>query len=347
MILFISNPGEDYHDSIFYAFKKTFGDGVVTYPGKPNYYERYSDTGNHFRNCHYDFTDAGCTESDVCASAANGTLRAIFIISSGYRVWPDWEQLRSKLASYPKTYPVIIIDGADGDRIQYSPDDWDLYFAREFHMGSVRHELTHYPKFQVDALLATGKPPKGVLPLPFCVIPEKFAPMLKLDANGKPYPFMNYQRDVFFRGAYGKQRAKYLEGVHIPNSFIDINYHAPIHTQDRLEFFNLIQSSKININITAGGNDCMRFWELLGAGGFVLTETHDQVIMPPYENDIHLDRFSTKEEMLDKIQFYLKHENIRERIRRQGYEFTMKNHTCYSRMEYIIKAAKARGWEIA
>lgn len=149
-----------------------------------------------------------------------------------------------------------------------------------------------------------------------------------------------------FRGAHGAQRTKYLHGVHIPNSFIDINYHAPIHTQNRLEFFNLIQTSKINLNITAGGNDCMRFWELLGAGGFVLTEQHNQIIEPAFENGVHLDRFSSRAEMLDKIRFYLEHDEIREHIRQVGYRFAMDNHSCYSRMNYIVSKAKELGWDI-
>jgi spore maturation protein CgeB len=146
----------------------------------------------------------------------------------------------------------------------------------------------------------------------------------------------------------GRQRAHYLGGLSSPTGrwLIDINSHTPIDRQDRPGFFDLIETSKINLNITAGGSDCMRFWELFGAGGFVLSEKHSQVIEPPYLDGIHLDRFSSREEMLDKIAFYLKHEELREQIRKQGYDFTMNNHTCFHRMRYIIAKAKELGYNL-
>lgn len=342
MILWISNSGEDYNDSIYYALHKTFPN-VVTWPDKPNYYE---STAN-LLNCHYNLQRNPITKEDIISANKNKELKAVFILSSGYKVWPDWEELRTELYKDGKNFPVIIIDAADGDRIQYSPEDWDLYFSREYHLNTLRHEFNHYPEFQIKALEETGRPPRGVFPLPFSIIPEKFTPdyrsgYINPDGTGR----FNYARDVFFRGAYGKQRAKYLEGVHINNSLIDIHSHTPIHQQNREEFFSLIRTSKICLNITAGGNDCMRFWELLGAGGFLLTEKHDQVIEPEFKPMVHLDTFSSKEEMLDKIKFYLTHENIREKVRKQGYEFAMRNHTSYHRMNFILRKIHELGWLI-
>jgi len=338
MILWISNNGEDYGDAIYYALHKKYPDETVTWPDKPNYYEDKSN----FLNCHYNLNRNSVTKEDIISANRNNNLKAVFILSSGYRVWPYWEELRQELYKDGKNFPVIIIDQADGDRIQYDPSDWDLYFAREFNMGPLRHEESHYPEFQRVAKLL-GEYPKNVFPLPFSIIPEKFCPILRSNGDGTTYPYMEYKRDVFFRGAYGKQRAKYLDGVHIDNSLIDIHTHTPIHQQNRIEFFNLIQSSKINLNITAGGNDCMRFWELLGCGGFVLTEEHNQVIEPK----LGIDTFNTREEMLDKINFYLLHEILREEIRLATYRFAMENHTCYNRLDYILRETKKLGWEIA
>lgn len=331
MILFLSDWREDYQDPIFYAFKKTYGEEVVIWPDKPNYFE---PTQNYL-NCHYNLTRTPATKEDIWAANKINNIKAIFVISSGYAIGEQWDLAKALKRERP-SIPIIIIDGADGDRLQLPNDEWDLYFDREFNNGPLRHEPEHYPDYQRQAKLL-GKNPDRVYPLPFCIIPEKFS------ENKEPH---NYTRDVFFKGIDSKQRTKYLEGINIPNSLIDIHSHTPIHLQNREEFFNLIRTSKINLNISGGGLDCMRFWELLGAGGFVLTERHNQVIEPPFIDGIHLDRFSSKEEMLDKITYYLKHSEIRETIRQASYKFAMENHTCFNRLEYIISKLKENGWTI-
>ena len=328
MILFLSNPGEDYQDSIFYAFRKTYGDEVEIWPDKPNYFEGGPE---HYRHCHYSFVRSIATppsRGDIITAAKTNNIKVVFLISSGYNVHEQWDLCKEIKAIRP-TIPICIIDGADGDRLQYPHPEYDLYFAREYHTGPLKHEPEHYPAYQREAF-AAGTYPTKVFPLPFSIIPEKFPPLSHL----------KLQYSVFFRGTNSKQRTHFLNGVSWPSSLIALGWHKAIHEQDRIEYARLARSSKICLNIAGGGNDCARFWELLGFGGVVATEDHSQVIEPSFEDGIHVIKFKTKQEMLDKIEYYLKHDEAREKIRETGYKFAMANHTCYHRMRFIISKIK-------
>jgi hypothetical protein len=328
MILFISDPREDYQDSIFYAFKKTFGSEVVVYDDKPNYFEPYPET---YRNCHYGFERSEIIESDILEANRLGTLKAIFIIASGYDVHSTARPLLRKLLLSGKKWPLVIIDGADDDRIHYNhydtyPCDFDAYFKRELHMG-IRNPEEGHDKRQIDAI---NNIPHKVHPLPFCIIPEKFPkrPTVKKSFN------------AFFRCgnvSSSKNRYSFMHDFNYPNSLIDLYFsNTPIHSQDRFDYFNAIDSSKVNLNLLGGGNDCYRFWEILGCGGFVLSQGHDQIIEPDFTPGENCDIFMNKQEMYDKIDFYCKNDAIREKIALNGYNFVMNNHTCYHRLKFII-----------
>lgn len=84
----------------------------------------------------------------------------------------------------------------------------------------------------------------------------------------------------------------------------------------------IVNQSKINLSFAdqpANGVKCLknRVIEVLGCGQFLLTETFpelEEMFIPGKE----LDCFSSAEEMNDKIDFYLKNDNAREKIVKAG-----------------------------
>ena len=342
MILFLSDPRDDYQDSIFYAFRKTFGKEVVVFPRKPGYFEKGEE---HYRNCYYFFEENQISEEDIVNANKNNDIKAIFIISSGYDVHKVAKPLIKRLLDNGgKNWPFIVIDGSDGDRIQYEefnkyPIKWDSYFHREYHYR-FRHDPRDYDRKQGD-LDGTIHFENNIYPLPFCVIPEKFPVREKSE---KLY-------DIFFRGIDTQSHSRYFWCHQINQEFrgkrkclLDVNFHMPVHLQDRMEYFNLIDSSKICLNLVGGGADCARFWELVGAEAFVCTEDYDQVVPNPYIDGIHLARFSNKQELIDKLTYYLNNDTEREKIIENCKTHTDKYHTCYARMHYIIEKIKENGW---
>jgi len=86
---------------------------------------------------------------------------------------------------------------------------------------------------------------------------------------------------------------------------------------------NCYKKSKIGLNMITGGDlnynlqFSVRMYQVMGSGCFLLTE-----YIPGIEEFFipkkHFDIFYTKEEMIEKIDYYLKHEDEREKIALEG-----------------------------
>jgi len=107
------------------------------------------------------------------------------------------------------------------------------------------------------------------------------------------------------------------------------------------------KSSKIGLNIISGGilNCDLQFsaraYQAIGCGCFLLTEyipNIEELFVP----GIHLDVFHTKEEMLEKIKYYIENPEIREKIAKQGQEEVLKNHTIDIRVNQYLKVIKEK-----
>ncbi len=80
--------------------------------------------------------------------------------------------------------------------------------------------------------------------------------------------------------------------------------------------------SRINLNFTSKPIRTglpLRVWDILGAGGFVLTNYQTE-ITEYFEPGKELETFASEDELLDKISYYLEHEEERRQIARNGYE---------------------------
>lgn len=79
-----------------------------------------------------------------------------------------------------------------------------------------------------------------------------------------------------------------------------------------------------------------RNFEIPGAGGFLLTETVDRLeryYIPGKEIAV----FSGAEDLIEKVQYYLRHDDEREAVRRAGYERTLREHTFEQRFRTILE----------
>lgn len=87
------------------------------------------------------------------------------------------------------------------------------------------------------------------------------------------------------------------------------------------EMPKIFHLSKINLNFTSKPIRTglpLRIWDILGAGGFVLTNFQTEI--PEYfEIGKDLETYSSEEELLEKIGYYLEHEDERQAIAENGY----------------------------
>ncbi len=101
----------------------------------------------------------------------------------------------------------------------------------------------------------------------------------------------------------------------------------------------VFHESKINLNITmrpiATGLS-LRLFDVCGCGRFLLTNWQEE-LPELYEPGVEAEYFGSKEELLDKVDYYLAHDEDRAEIARRGYERTCAEHTYDRRIAEMIR----------
>lgn len=100
----------------------------------------------------------------------------------------------------------------------------------------------------------------------------------------------------------------------------------------------VFRASRINLNITlrsiASGVP-LRVFDIMSMGGFVLTNWQEE-IPELFEEDKEIVTFRTPEELIDKADYYLNHEDERARIAANGYRKVRERHAYTNRLDKII-----------
>lgn len=108
----------------------------------------------------------------------------------------------------------------------------------------------------------------------------------------------------------------------------------------------IINESKINLNFmwsSKGGYQVKgRNFELSGCKVFQLCNYGDE-LLEYYEPQVTIDTFNNKQEFINKIYYYLEHDNIRENIAENSYVITMQKHTWNIKFEKIFKFGMNKG----
>lgn len=102
------------------------------------------------------------------------------------------------------------------------------------------------------------------------------------------------------------------------------------------KIFNL---SKINLNITAKpirSGLSLRIWDVLGCGGFLISN-YQQEIPEYFEIGKEIETYGSKEELIEKVVYYLEHEDERKAIAKAGYEKVKKYHSYFVRINDMMK----------
>jgi spore maturation protein CgeB len=101
----------------------------------------------------------------------------------------------------------------------------------------------------------------------------------------------------------------------------------------------IFRQSRINLNLTIRSIQTglsQRIWDILGCGGFLLTDYRAE--LPKYfEIGKELDCYESPEECLEKVRYYLTHEDIRAEIAAKGYEKVKAMHTYEIRIAHMLK----------
>lgn len=103
--------------------------------------------------------------------------------------------------------------------------------------------------------------------------------------------------------------------------------------------FQVLYNSKITINhhgsIPPYANN-MRLYEATGAGALLITDWKKN-ITDMFEPDKEIVAYRTPDECAELVQYYLDHDEEREKIARAGQERTLRDHTYFQRMKELIE----------
>lgn len=98
--------------------------------------------------------------------------------------------------------------------------------------------------------------------------------------------------------------------------------------------------SKINLNITIRSIQSglsQRIWDVMGCGGFLLTNYQEE--LPEYfEIGKDLECYENISDCMQKVQYYLAHDDIRREIAANGYKKVKAMHTYTIRIAQILKS---------
>ena len=112
------------------------------------------------------------------------------------------------------------------------------------------------------------------------------------------------------------------------------------------EALKVFYSSKINLNITlrsiASGVPA-RVYDVMSVGGFMLSNWQEEIPELFVEGE-EIATYRTPEELLDKADYYLRHEDERIRIGINGYRKVKKQYTYEHRIEKIISIMRGEQW---
>lgn len=106
----------------------------------------------------------------------------------------------------------------------------------------------------------------------------------------------------------------------------------------RKESVFIFRYSKINLNITLRSIRSgipLRAFEIMGSGGFLLTNFQED-FLDCFDPGVDFVYYESQEDLLDKVEYYLHHEEERRQIARNGYEKVKKFHTYEKRLETML-----------
>jgi len=97
--------------------------------------------------------------------------------------------------------------------------------------------------------------------------------------------------------------------------------------------------SKINLNMTLRSIETgipLRCWDIMGSGGFLLTN-YQEDFLKHFEPGVEFVYFTSEKDMIEKIEYYLEHDEERKQIAINGYKKVKEYHSYDLRLKEMFK----------
>jgi spore maturation protein CgeB len=253
----------------------------------------------------------------------------LFLVVRGDHIYPE-------TIGYAKKYIPKVVNWNSDDLfnklnstkyILASLDQFDIHFSPRKHLR--------------DEYLSKGAKA-------FEVVDWYYRPELVLDP---PTNDMTYATDICFIGSWSERRENILTPLYdfdfkicgwgwskklAMSNFPGWDINPPVAMREMTRIF---AETKVNINIlTIENRDRVnpRNFDIAVAGGFQLSERTDE-ILEVFKEDVDIACFGSPEELKSKAEFYLKNDNLRQKIALAGYNKIVNgNFSLVDRMKYIV-----------
>lgn len=152
-------------------------------------------------------------------------------------------------------------------------------------------------------------------------------------------PHMTYIERVMIMNRLGDvfgERVQFFTGSDT-SAIKGVSVHGPVNTITEMPL--VFRQSKINLNTTTRSMKTgipQRVWDVLGCGGFLLTNYQPE-LEDYFEIGKELEVYNSHDELVEKIDYYLKHEDERKAIADNGYAKVRDYNSTLNRVIEIVK----------
>ena len=156
----------------------------------------------------------------------------------------------------------------------------------------------------------------------------------------------------FIGSAYGNRRSR-IEDLRRRGIEVDcFGYGWPNGPVPSADIPRIMRESVVSLNFGDSGTQLRglrpyrsrqikaRVFEVPGAGGFLLTEGAEH-LTDYYRAGEEIETFDSRDELAEKLRYYLDRPDARDRIARAGHERTRREHTYSRRFVALLDAATA------
>ncbi len=297
---------------------------------------------------------------ELCSDSITRDTNRIFLFDKAqYRTFAPYNSkciFHLPLASSTDRFNQVTSSITPADRMKYSCDIsfvGSLYIEKN-PMNRI-HGLPEYIRGYIDSLIDSSLKLIGNSIIPDALSTELIASIKDNDPN-----FYSISNTVFDPDQYivahsylgmllaEKERILTLNSLaryfnvdlftrSDTSSLVNVCVHDGVQTLTEMpKIFNL---SKINLNMTIRPIQTglpLRIFDILGCGGFLITNYQEE-LSEHFRLGTDLETYSSIDELLEKCNYYLTHNDVREKIASNGLCRVREHHTYYHRIKNMLE----------
>lgn len=166
---------------------------------------------------------------------------------------------------------------------------------------------------------------EGIIPLPFAALDSYF------NTNF-------FKKEIDILCSYGQiETGLRKESLDVCHEFEKLNF--TVKTNFTKNYTDAIRKSFITIDAFGAGECNARMWQIMSNNSCLFAQKYN-IIIPNLKEGIHYVSWISKQDLKDKIFYYLNNKVELEKIINQSYKNILVNHTSEKRVKYIFDLIK-------